>query len=83
MKNTEEIRTSKSNNKTAEYVELAKFYMNDSQDTADTTGQHIVVKIAEEIRNYAKKAMSADCEYAAYVNCNAAEVWYLKIEEQF
>ena len=24
MKNTEEIRTSKSNNKTAEYVELAK-----------------------------------------------------------
>ena len=83
MKTTEEIRLSDSNNKMSEYINLAKLLLEDAKDTANVTGHHIVCKIVEEIEIVANKAINSDCEYTAYVNCNATEIWFNKIDEQF
>ena len=80
---TETIRTSESKNKTSEYLKLATHYKNDAIETANETGNVFVSKIADEIYALFFKVKNADCEYTAYVNCNAIEIWHSKIEEAF
>ena len=80
IKTTEEIRLT-SNNASEEYRNLLNYFAQDSADTADVTGNPIVVNIANEILILKNKL--ASCEYELYCNCNAAEIWYNQIMEQF
>lgn len=80
---TELIRTSTETNKTTNYIALAKKLLNDASETADETGNNFVSDIVKEMNPLFNACKNADCEYTAYVNCNALEVWHSKIEEAF
>jgi hypothetical protein len=80
IKTTEEIRLT-SENPSQEYQKLLSFFANDSAETADMTGHPIVSNIANEIQILASKNKS--CEYELYAACNAAEIWFNQIDEQF
>jgi sporulation-control protein spo0M len=83
MKTVEEIRKSDSGNKIGEYINLATSLKESAKEIADVTSNVFAEKIYEEIEMYCKKVVNADCEFTAYVNCHAVELWFSKIEEQF
>ena len=75
------IYNSDSKAKMQEYINLAKELHADSQETADTTSNELLVRCADESASCLRKAINADCEYTAYVNCNAVEIWNNKVNE--
>lgn len=80
---TETIRTSNFENKSEQYLKLAKSLMDDAIDTANVTGHVIVIKISDEIISLFRALTASDCEYSIYSNCNAIEVWHNQIDEAF
>jgi hypothetical protein len=80
---TELIRTSESKSKTANYISLAKKLMICAQETETETGNIFVTDIVTEMMPLLNACKNADCEYTAYVNCNALEIWHSKIDEAF
>jgi len=79
MKTVKEIKETKSDNKTIQYVELARNYAIQSNKIAKDREGFITNKIAEEIVSYLRKAEQADCEYSAYAAAHSAEVWFAKL----
>ena len=75
------IYNSDSKAKMQEYINLAKELHADSQETADATSNELLVRCADESASCLRKAINADCEYTAYVNCNAVEIWNNKVNE--
>lgn len=79
MKTTEEIRTSNEINKSGLYLALTKAITVKANNIADDN-KFIQRKMKEEIVSSFRKCESADCEYTAYVNANACEIWFSKLE---
>ena len=79
MTTVEAIRTSTSNTKTSAYINLAKQLLEKANEIADSS-KFLQDKMLKEVAFYFRKAESADCEYTAYVNAHAAEVWYSKLD---
>lgn len=80
---TNTIAESNSKNKSSEYLALANELLLDAQETAQETGNFFVSKIADEIKTLFNKVKTADCEYTAYANCNALEIWHNQIQSNF
>ena len=80
---TQEIFNSKQQNKKENYITLAKRYLDEAVEFSEVTGNIFVEKIVDEIKVLFEKCRMSDCEFTAYVNCNACEIWFSKIEEQF
>jgi hypothetical protein len=84
MKNqkfTLKIFNSDSLNKTADYIALCDILITDAIDTELMTGNPLVGKIVSQMEQLNNN--QPDCEYVAYTNCNAIEVWYNSIQECF
>jgi hypothetical protein len=84
MKNekfTLKIFNSDSLNKTADYIALCEELIADAIDTDTMTGNPLVGKIVAQMQQLYNN--EPDCEYVAYTNCNAIEVWFHSIEECF
>lgn len=83
MKTVIEIYETRSEKKGLQYLDLCKKLSIEADRIAsENTDQLFIKKMAEEINIYFRKCESADCEYTAYVNANAAEIWFKKIQER-
>lgn len=78
---TLDIFNSDSANKSADYMALSNELIADAIDTDNTTGNPLVGKIVAEMQMLNNNR--PDCEFVAYSNCNAIEVWYNSIEDCF
>lgn len=78
---TLDIFNSDSTNKSADYIALCEELIADAIDTDTMTGNPLVGKIVSQMEQLNNN--QPDCEYVAYTNCNAIEVWYNSIEECF
>ena len=82
MEKTTKIYESKSSTKFNEYVQLARELHTDSQETADSISDELMVRCAIESEQALRRAINADCEYTAYVNCLEVEAWNNRIAER-
>ena len=79
---TSEIQLSKSQNKVEEYITLATELNNDTQETAETISDELLVRIAAESARAFRALKNADCEYTIYVNCLEVEAWNNRVAER-
>lgn len=77
--NVEEIRTSEATDKGTLYLQYAHSLATKASEIADSD-IFFQKKMKEEVINSWRKCESADCEYTAYVNANACEIWLAKLE---
>jgi hypothetical protein len=75
MKTVELIKQSNSNQKTQDYLKLANELTVKAYQLAD--GNPFLGRFINEMEILCHK--SVDCEYAAYTNAHAVEVWFTKI----
>lgn len=73
-----ELAERKSENKTAQYLEMARNFAKQANEIEATTGSFIARMSAKEVVLSMRKVESCDCEYTAYVNANHAEKWLEK-----
>ncbi len=76
MTTVESIRTSNSENKTAEYLKLANELTVKAYELAGTSS--FLGRFVNEMELLCNK--SVDCEFTAYRNAVAVEVWFTKLE---
>ena len=74
-----ELTELKSENKMAQYVNMARAFANEATLIAETSKSFMVKMAAKEVVSSMRKAESADCDFTAYVNANAAEKWLEKV----
>lgn len=84
MKTTEEIRNTKSENKTAEYMELTRECVKRANQLAkENKDSHFMKMASLEVIGYWRKVERADCEYSAYTYAHSAEKWIERMELGF
>lgn len=76
MTTVESIRTSNSDTKTSEYVKLANELTVKAYELAGSSS--FLGRFVNEMELICAKAV--DCEYTAYRNAHAVEVWFGKID---
>lgn len=76
MSQVESIRVSKSENKISEYSKVANELTVKAYELAGKSS--FLGRFVNEMEILCAK--SVDCEYAAYSNAHAVEVWFSKIE---
>ena len=74
-----ELAERKSENKTLQYVEMARNFALQANKVAEKSESFIITMSAKEVVKYLRKAEAADCEYSAYANAHAAEIWLGKV----
>jgi len=74
-----ELSETKSENKTSQYIEMARNFARKANKIAKEKGGLFVKMAEKEVLSYMRKAEQADCEYTAYVNANSAEKWIEKM----
>ena len=79
---TSEIQLSKSQNKVDQYITLATELNNDTQETAETISDELLVRIAEESATAFRNLKNADCEYSIYTYCMEVEAWHNRVVER-
>ena len=70
-----ELSDTKSENKTSQYIEMARNFAAKANEIAKGSSALFAKKIEKEVLSAFRKAEQADCEYTTYVNANAAEKW--------
>ena len=82
MKNVNEIYSTPSETKSADYVSLTGELVRSIQVLLSQREDSFALKMFEkEIVSCFRKAEQADCEYTAYINAHAAEVWMAKAND--
>ena len=74
-----ELSERKSENKTSQYIEMARNFALQANKIAEKCESFMIKMSAKEVVSAFRKAEQADCEYSAYSNAHAAEVWLSKI----
>jgi hypothetical protein len=72
------LAATKTENKSAKYLELAHGFAAKASEIRNTTSSFFTKKCAEEVIAAWRKCEGSDCEYTSYVNANAAEQWLEK-----
>lgn len=77
-----ELAERKAENKAAKYAKMAKQFVLKAQEIANENEDSFFIRMAvKEIVAAWRKTEQADCEYTAYANAHAAEIWLMEIME--